>query len=390
MIPPAGGVPRARGAAPRVGILGGGQLGRMLLQSAASLAIPCSVLDPDPQAPCRGLCDELVAGSPRSFDDVVAFGRRMEVVTIEIENVHAGALERLADEGIAVRPGSAIVRTLQDKGRQKEFLSSHGFPTAEYALAEGRSDVARLAPLFPAVQKLRTSGYDGRGVRTIGSTAELDRAFDEPSVVERRIPFEKEISVIVARRPSGECTAFPPVEMMFHPGENIAEFLISPAQIPASAATRAEELARRIAGALSLTGVAAVEMFVVPGNGEPSILVNEIAPRPHNSGHHTIEANVTSQYEQHLRAILDLPLGSPAVKSPAVTVNILGAEGFTGPARYEGLDKVLALEGASVHLYGKASTKPFRKMGHVTICDADPARALDKARFVKQQIRVIA
>jgi 5-(carboxyamino)imidazole ribonucleotide synthase len=237
------------------------------------------------------------------------------------------------------------------------------------------------------MQKLRTTGYDGRGVYKINSKHDLEDAFEEPSVLERFVEFEKELSVIVARNASGGVKTFPAVEMMFHPEANIVEFLLAPATVSPSIEKRAEKIACDVARALDIIGLAAVEMFVMP---DGNLLVNEIAPRPHNSGHHTIEANMTSQYEQHLRAILNLPLGSTATKSPAVMVNLLGEEGYEGIARYEGIEDVLAMEGTTIHLYGKNMTKPFRKMGHITILDQDIQKALQKARYVKQHVKVIA
>jgi 5-(carboxyamino)imidazole ribonucleotide synthase len=371
----------------KLGILGGGQLGKMLIQSAMNLGLHVKVLDNDEHAPCSTYCDEFVRGPLTDRETVLAFGSRVDVLTIEIENVNVDALEELEARGIAVHPQSHVIRTIQDKGLQKEFLRRHGIPTAEFSLIAGREELRDAGVIFPAVQKLRTAGYDGRGVHKITRREDLDRAFDAPSILERLVPFDKEISVIVARRSSGEVKSYPAVEMVIHPGANLVDFLLSPADVPAPIEARAEEIARRVAEALGIVGLAAVEMFV---ERDGTVLVNEIAPRPHNSGHQTIEASVTSQYEQHLRAILDLPLGSTATKSPSVMVNILGAEGYEGPARYEGIAEILALEGTTVHLYGKKITKPFRKMGHVTILDNDPEGAMRKARYVQQHLKVIA
>jgi len=370
-----------------LGILGGGQLGRMLLQKAADFNVPNTVLDPDPGAPCRHLTEQFVCGNFNDEQAVLAFGRSAHVLTIEIEHVHAGALEQLEKEGRSVYPQPRIIRLVQDKGLQKEFFRDHGIPTAGFVLAGGREELRRHAGPFPLVQKLRTGGYDGRGVKMIRSAESVDAAFDAPSVLEDAVPFVKELSVIVARSVHGEIRTFPPVEMEFNTEANLVEYLFSPAAIRESTTQAAEAIAHKLAETLGIVGVLAVEMFVLAG-GE--VLVNEIAPRPHNSGHHTIEANMTSQYEQHLRAILGLPLGNTALQKPAVMVNLLGEKGHEGPARYEGLEEVLGIDGAKVHLYGKKMTKPFRKMGHVTVVGETLADARTKARKIKDTLRIIA
>lgn len=369
-----------------IGILGGGQLGRMLIQSAMDFDVRIHVMDPDPDAPCRSFCDEFTCGPITDPDAVFAFGRKVDVVTIEIENVSVGGLERLRAAGVTVYPQPGVIRTIQDKGEQKLFLRKHGIPTAEFTLAENRAGLGACADFFPLVQKLRTTGYDGRGVVKLSSPRDLAAGFDAPSVVERLVEFEKELAVIVARNPAGEVTVYPSIEMIFHPGANLVDYLLSPARVTAAVEKRAEGLALDVARALDIVGLAAVEMFVTASG---DVLVNEIAPRPHNSGHHTIEGNVTSQFEQHLRAILGLPLGSTAATSPAVMVNLLGEEGHSGPVRYEGIERILAIEGVSLHLYGKRQTKPFRKMGHVTITGGDAGSILRTAQTVKQHFRVI-
>jgi len=371
----------------RLGILGGGQLGRMLLQASANFNFHTKVLDHQGDAPCRALCNEFVQGSFADFTSVMEFGKNVDVLTIEIEHVNVDALDQLQSNGIVIYPQPEIIRTIQDKGTQKQFLRTHHLPTTDFEFVAGREDLHRFKKFFPAVQKLRKAGYDGRGVVKIGSADDLGRGFHDPSIVETHVDFEKEISVIVARNPAGEVATFRPVEMMFHEDANLVEYLLSPASITPEVEDRSVEIARNVAVALGLVGVAAVEMFLLP---DESLLVNEIAPRPHNSGHHTIEANVTSQYEQHLRAIFNLPLGSTAMKSPAVMVNLLGAEGYNGPVRYEGIEDVLKIEGAAIHLYDKKLTKPFRKMGHVTILDADIRHALEKARYVRNHVKVCA
>jgi 5-(carboxyamino)imidazole ribonucleotide synthase len=371
----------------KLGILGGGQLGRMLLQKAADFNIPSAVLDPDPEAPCRHLTEHFVCGNFNDEQAVLDFGRAADMLTIEIEHVHAGALEQLEASGIAVYPQPRIIRLVQDKGLQKEFYRDHGIPTAGFVLAAGREELRGLSRAYPLVQKLRTGGYDGRGVKMIASPDQADAAFDAPCVLEDTVPFVKEVSVIVARSVHGEIRTFPPVEMEFNPEANLVEYLFAPADIRDTTAREADAVARRLAEALGIVGVLAVELFVLAG-GE--VLVNEIAPRPHNSGHHTIEANLTSQYEQHLRAILGFPLGHTDLLKPAVMVNLLGEKGYNGPAQYEGMEEVMAIDGAKVHLYGKKVTKPFRKMGHVTVVGDSLAEARMKARKIKDTLRIIA
>lgn len=370
----------------RIGVLGGGQLGRMLIQSAIDFNIHFSVLDPDGNAPCSKISD-FTSGKLTEFDAVVAFGKHLDLITIEIENVSVAALKELVKQGKQVYPQPEIIELIQDKRTQKEFYRQNHFPTAEFVLTDTKEDVKKNKAFLPAVNKLGKEGYDGRGVQILRSESDLDKAFDKPSLLEKLIDFEKEISVIVARNQSGEVVFYPPVEMVFHPEANLVEYLFSPAQVSDAIAKKAEKLARGIIEKLNMVGLLAVEMFVNK-NGE--VLVNEIAPRPHNSGHQTIEANITSQYEQHLRAILNWPLGSTDMIMPSAMVNLLGEDGYTGEAKYQGMTEVLSQKGVHVHLYGKKTTKPFRKMGHVTIVDADIENLKKKATFVKQTLKVIA
>ena len=370
----------------RIGVLGGGQLGRMLIQSAIDFNIHFSVLDPDGNAPCSKISD-FTSGKLTEFDAVVAFGIHLDLITIEIENVSVAALKELVKQGKQVYPQPEIIELIQDKRTQKEFYRQNHFPTAEFVLTDTKEDVKKNKAFLPAVNKLGKEGYDGRGVQILRSESDLDKAFDKPSLLEKLIDFEKEISVIVARNQSGEVVFYPPVEMVFHPEANLVEYLFSPAQVSDAIAKKAEKLARGIIEKLNMVGLLAVEMFVNK-NGE--VLVNEIAPRPHNSGHQTIEANITSQYEQHLRAILNWPLGSTDMIMPSAMVNLLGEDGYTGEAKYQGMTEVLSQKGVHVHLYGKKTTKPFRRMGHVTIVDADIENLKKKATFVKQTLKVIA
>ena len=370
----------------KIGILGGGQLGRMLIQSGMDYNIPFSVLDPDAHAPCSTLM-EFHHGKLTDFDTVMKFGASCDVVTIEIENVSTAALKALAKKGKKVYPQADVIELIQDKRSQKIFYRDCNIPTAEFILVENSSDVRKREDYLPAVNKLGREGYDGRGVQILRSRADIDKAFDAPGLLEKLIDFEKEISVIVARNVHGEIKSFPPVEMVFHPEQNLVEYLFAPAEISKEVEIEADQIARKVVHELNMVGLLAVEMFVTK---EGKVLVNEIAPRPHNSGHQTIEANVTSQYEQHLRAILGLPLGDTSLILPSAMVNLLGEPGYTGPAVYSGFEEVVKVPGVHVHLYGKQITKPFRKMGHVTIVDADIKMLKQKTNFVKQTLKVIS
>ena len=370
----------------KVGILGGGQLGRMLIQSGIDLNIPFAVLDPDPQAPCSGLT-EFYCGKLTDHNTVIEFGSKCDVITIEIENVNTAALKELASRGKKVFPQPEVIELIQDKRVQKTFYKDKGIPTAEFYLTENAEDVRKHRAFLPFVNKLGREGYDGRGVQLLREEKDLEKAWDAPGLVEKLIDFHKEIAVIVARNQRGEVKTFPVVEMVFHPVQNLVEYLFSPADITPAIAAQADAIARKVITDLNMTGLLAVEMFV---QKDGSILVNEIAPRPHNSGHQTIEANLTSQYEQHLRAILNLPLGETTTLMPSAMVNLLGEPGYSGPARYLGFEETMQTPGAFVHLYGKKMTKPFRKMGHVTILENDIATLRKKVNFVKETLKVIA
>lgn len=371
----------------KLGILGGGQLGRMLIQQAINYNVTIKVLDPDREAPCRKLCDEFVAGSLSDYETVYNFGKKVDMLTIEIEKVNVDALEQLEKEGVLVFPQPRVIRLIQDKGLQKQFFKENDIPTAEFQIISSPEELLNAGISFPYIQKLRRDGYDGRGVYKVADENSLEGAFKEPSLIERWVDFEKEISVIVARNENGDIKTFPLVEMEFNPRANLVEFLISPSTLPFAVQQEAAQIAEKIAADLKITGLLAVEMFLEK-NGK--IIVNELAPRPHNSGHQTIEGNVVSQFEQQLRAIFNQPLGDTACIHNAIMVNILGSEGYEGPAIYRGIEKVLKMSGVYIHLYGKALTKPFRKMGHVTIVDADRDKAIEKARLVQQTLKVVS
>lgn len=369
-----------------LGILGGGQLGRMMIQEAINLNVDVHILDGDPNAPCKDICAHFQVGSLQDFDTVYHFGKSLDMLTIEIEKVNVDALEKLEEEGVLVYPQSRIIRLIQDKGLQKQFFKQNDIPTASFQLIGSREELAHTPMELPYIQKLRKDGYDGRGVKKLHSEAELDDAFEAPSLIEQWVDFDKEIAVIVSRNPSGEMAAFPCVEMEFNPEFNLVEFLVSPASVPFEVQQRAEELALKIAKDLQIVGVLAVEMFL---DKQGQLLVNELAPRPHNSGHHTIEGNSISQFAQHLRAIFNMPPGSTAARSNAVMINLLGEPGHEGLARYDGIQEVMEQEGVYLHLYGKKFTKPFRKMGHITVINESREKAIALARRVQTMIRAI-
>ena len=372
-------------------ILGGGQLGKMLIEAASDWNIRCHVLDPDPDCSCSRLAWQFTCGSFKDYDAVMAFCADAHYITIEIEHVNTDALRDLKAQGKQVFPDPDMLDIIKDKGKQKSFYAEHGIPTSPFTLYDDadaiRQAVASGTRTLPFVQKSCTAGYDGKGVQVVRTKDDLDKLLPGASLAEELIPFEKELAVIVARSTNGDTKAFPAVEMEFHPTANLVEFLLSPAHINSELEQKAQQLAVRTIEAMNLYGVLAVEMFLT---ADGDILVNEVAPRPHNSGHHTIEANITSQYQQLLRSIFGLPLGSTALSTTSMMVNLLGEDGYTGEAIYEGLPECLAIEGVYVHLYGKKITKPFRKMGHVTIVDSDAAKAREKANFVKDNLKIKA
>lgn len=371
----------------KIGILGGGQLGRMTLQEAYNLNLHISILDPAIEAPSKNLSYEFVQGDFKDYDSVYSFGKNMDIVTIEFEDVNVDALEQLEKEGVKVYPQPAVLRIIQDKGLQKQFYRINKFPTSNYALINSRDEAKEAKVKFPVFQKLRTSGYDGYGVQQLKSKDDLESAFDAPSVLEEKVDLEKELSVIVARNDKGECKTFPMVELEFNPKANMVEFLFSPAIVNPTIEEKADELAIKLIKSLDMVGILAVEFFL---SKDGSLLINEIAPRSHNSGHHSIEGNYTSQFGQHLRSILNLPLGDTSLRSPSVMINLLGEEGHHGIAQYEGLQEALKMKGVYPHLYGKETVKPFRKMGHITIINDDLAMAKELAIQLKNTVKVTA
>ena len=374
----------------KLAILGGGQLGKMLLYETRKFDIQTLVLDPNPEAPSRLAANYFEQGDLMDFDTVYNFGKQADVVTFEIEAVNVDALEKLENEGITVYPSPQTLRRIQDKGIQKDFYTEKNIPTAPYKKFPNLEDL-KLAltanqSSFPFVWKSTQGGYDGKGVQVVRTQEDLAKLVDTPCIAEQMIPFKNELAVIVVRSPKGEVKTYPVVEMEFHPEANQVEYVICPGRIDAKVAAKAREVATQVSEAFEHVGLLAVEMFQTE---DDEILVNEVAPRPHNSGHYSIEGSYTNQFEQHLRAILNLPLGETESKIGAVMVNLVGAEGHTGDVYYEKIEEILALKGVTPHIYGKRETRPFRKMGHVTIVNSDLSEARKIAEQVKNAIRVI-
>ena len=374
-----------------IGILGGGQLGKMLLYTTRKFDIYTCVIDPNPEAPCKIACDEFFVGDLMDFDTVFEFGKKVDTLTIEIENVNVEALRALEKEGVKVFPSADTLATIQNKAKQKLFYVDHDLPTAAFTryayLDELKRAIEHDVQTVPFVWKSAKFGYDGKGVKIVRSLSDLEELPNVECITEKLVPFKKELAVTVARSPKGEIRAYPVVEMEFHPEANQVEYVLCPARISDHIAKKAEHVALKTAAAFHHVGLLAVELFLTE---DDEILINEVAPRPHNSGHQTIEASYTSQFEQHIRAILDLPLGETKNKVSGVMVNLVGAEGYEGAVVYKNIENILELDGVTPHIYGKKETRPFRKMGHVTIVhpEIDKARAI--AQKVKETIKVIS
>ena len=371
----------------KIGVLGGGQLGRMLQQKALDFGLDLAFIDPDSNAPCKEISSRFFKGDFKDFETVYSFGKTRDILTIEIEHVNVEALKKLEDEGVKVFPQPKTIKTIQDKGLQKVFYKENNIPTSDFYLIEGKEEILAFEDEFPFMQKMRKGGYDGQGVTAIRSKEDLEKAFEVPSVLEKMVDFEKELSVIVSRNENGEVKSFPCVECEFNPEANLVEFLFSPATISNEIEEKAQKIARSVIEKLEMVGILAVELFLTKYG---DVLVNEIAPRPHNSGHQTIEGNYESQYGQLLRCLLNLPLGNTAIKRPSVMVNLLGEKGYMGKAIYDGIEKALAHPGVNLHLYGKAQTKPFRKMGHATIVNDSLNEAKTIAKKVQEDLKIIA
>lgn len=374
-----------------LGILGGGQLGKMMLYETRKFDIATHVLDPSPEAPCRIGCDYFEQGDLMDFDTVYNFGKKVDVLTFEIEGVNIEALEKLEAEGKKVYPSSRTLRNIQDKGVQKQFYKTHGIPTPPFFIFQNKNElneaIVRKELHYPFVWKSCTGGYDGKGVNIIRDAGDINPLPDESCIAEKFIPIKNELAVIVARNPSGDVKTYPVVEMEFHPEANQVEYVICPARIDATVALKARTIATKVSEAFEHVGLLAVELFQTI---EDEILVNEVAPRPHNSGHYSIEASYTNQFEQQIRAILDLPLGNTDSKVGGIMVNLVGAEGHTGEVVYQQIEEIMAMDGVTPHIYGKKQTRPFRKMGHVTIVNKDISEARKIAEKVKKTIKVIS
>jgi 5-(carboxyamino)imidazole ribonucleotide synthase len=371
----------------KLGVLGGGQLGKMLLTETQKFDVYTCILDPSKEAPCATHCNEFTVGDLLNFDDVYNFGKNVDVLTIEIEHVNIEALYQLEKEGVKVYPQPSVIEIIQHKGKQKDFYAEQGIPTSPHQRFSTLEKLKQASFEFPFVWKSAQFGYDGTGVKIVRSQQDINGLADTDCITEELIPFKNELAVIVSRNANGEVKTYPVVEMEFHPEANQVEYVICPARISDEVAAKANEVALKVAASFKHVGLLAVEMFQTE---EDDIIVNEVAPRTHNSGHYSIEASYTNQFEQHLRTVLNLPLGNTASKLAGIMVNLVGAEGFIGNVIYENMEDVLQLDGVTPHIYGKKETRPFRKMGHVTIVNEDLTIARKIAEKVKNTIRVIS
>ncbi len=369
----------------KAGILGGGQLGRMLLQEAANYPVEVSVMEKDPLCPSAKLCHHFILGDITNYDDVIRFGEGLDVITIEIENVNVEALFELEKRGCRIIPKPEALRTIKNKILQKEFYTQHQIPTALYKVLQNREELKSNIDFLPAVHKLATGGYDGKGVQIIKKQEDIPLGFDAPAVLEKMIPIEKEIAIIVAVAENGKTAIYPPVEMFFDPILNLLDLQLCPASIPEKTLWKAEAIALAVARKLDSPGIFAIEMFI---DKEGSVWVNETAPRVHNSGHHTIEAHYSSQFDMLWRIIMNYPLGNTTMIMSSMMVNLLGAEGYAGKTEYEGLEEVLSIPDVFVHLYGKTDTKPGRKMGHATIISNEKQELIHQANRIKSTLKI--
>jgi 5-(carboxyamino)imidazole ribonucleotide synthase len=371
----------------RVGILGGGQLGRMLLQAAANYPVETWLMEKEDDCPAAHLCHHFVKGDIRDFEDVYRFGKGLDAVTIEIESVNEAALEKLESEGVKVYPRTAALAIIKNKIAQKEFYKAHGVPTADFLVTGSLAELRKQSAYLPAVHKIAAGGYDGKGVRMIRGNEDLEKGFDEPAVLEKMVNIDKEIAQMIAINEKGETAIYPPVDMIFNPNLNLLDYQISPADLPQNTLWKIEAIALRVVKELKSPGIFAVELFV---SRQGEVFVNETAPRVHNSGHHTIEGNYSSQFDMLWRVILGYPLGNADSILPGAIVNLIGADGYSGEAQYEGLAEVLEMEGIFVHVYGKKETRPGRKMGHVTILSREKQDLVHKAHKIKQLLKIVS
>jgi 5-(carboxyamino)imidazole ribonucleotide synthase len=370
----------------KVGILGGGQLGRMLLQAAVNYPVQTAVLENDSECPAAHLCNHFVKGDITNYNDVYNFGKTLDALTIEIESVNEDALEQLEKKGVKIYPSPAALKTIKNKILQKEFYKQNEIPTSDFIVTKNLQELNNHLTFLPAVHKIAMGGYDGRGVQVIKTKEDIAKGFDAPGVLEKMVRIKKEIAVIIAVNNKKETAIYPPVDMVFDPLLNLLDYQLSPADLPDKVFWKVEAVALKVVKSLNSPGIFAVELFV---DINDDVFVNETAPRVHNSGHHTIEANFSSQFDMLWRVILDYPLGNTDHILPAAIVNILGAEGYSGDAHYEGLKDVLQIDDAFVHLYGKKQTKPGRKMGHVTILSNQRQQLIHQANLIKHTLKVI-
>lgn len=375
----------------KVGVLGGGQLGRMLAQESIPYAVDLHFLDKDPSFPAGQVSPSFHSGSFNNFEDVLNFGRQMDIITIEIENVNTEALKILESEGKKVFPQASVIELIKDKGLQKEFYRDNDLPTSEFVLVDGKKEILDLMETgrleFPFVQKSRTEGYDGKGVSLIRTSDDMDKIMDTASVIESLVDIEKELAISIAVNESGQKITYPVVEMVFNHDGNLLDYLLCPARISDTLEDKCRKIAERVSDKLGIIGLLAIELFLTR---DGDIIINEMAPRTHNSGHHSLDACNYSQFEIHLRSIMNMPLNSIELNKQAVMVNLLGEKGYTGEVIYEGIDQVLSLNDVFVHLYGKKITKPLRKMGHVNILENDDKKLEEKIRIVKSTLKVKA
>ncbi|WP_205509777.1 5-(carboxyamino)imidazole ribonucleotide synthase [Longitalea arenae] len=371
----------------KIGILGGGQLGRMLLQAAANYPVETFVLENDEYCPAAHLCHHFVKGDIRNFDDVYNFGKGLDAITIEIESVNDEALEKLEQEGVRVYPRAAALRTIKNKILQKEFYKEAQIPTSSFVITQNLAELRSHAAFLPAVHKVGIGGYDGRGVQLLKTADDLNKGFDTPAVLEKMVTIHREISQIIAVNDKGETALYPPVDMIVDNRLNLLDYQLSPAELTEKTLWKVEAISLAVVKGLKSPGIFAVELFV---DKQGDVFVNETAPRVHNSGHHTIEANYSSQFDMLWRVMLQYPLGNADHILPAAIVNLVGADGFEGEAKYEGLEEVLQMDNVFVHLYGKKLTKPGRKMGHVTIVSKDKQDLTYKANRIKNILKVVS
>jgi len=373
----------------KLGIIGGGQLGKMLLQVTSKLNIKTNILDSSPDSPCKNLCNEFSLGKLMDYDTIYKFGKKCNVITYEIEHINVEALLKLESEGVVVNPSPSILKIIQNKNTQKKFFLKNNVPTANFWHFSSKNEFKLFLSndeiSFPCVWKKTKFGYDGFGVKILKSIDDISELPDSEFIIEEYIPFQKELATTIARNDSGQVEVFPIVEMSFNDESNQVEYVICPAQISSENMIQAKKTALSVSKSFGHTGILAVEMFLTKDN---KVLVNEVAPRPHNSAHYSIEACMSSQFDQHIRSILNLPLGCSKSNINAIMVNLVGEKNFSGLVNYKGLEESMKFDNVSVHIYGKSETKPNRKMGHATILDTDLSRGIKIAKSVKKSIRI--